>query len=235
MKFYRYQPINKYTLTNLVKSKNWVADPMDFNDPFEFRMTDISYLDSKGELSYLDESGMKARCHYEQNINKIGVISYSSIENNTLMFSHYADQHKGFCLEFDVPKENLIGMKKIRYQDNFKTINYPLDRDLLKRELITICTTKSKVWEYEQEYRQLFTDKHFHAEYPGQLTGIIFGCKTSKDDIELVLSVIKQLDGLEISKAFIQKNTFNLGLCTVPFLDDGTFKVPQFWDGLYEA
>jgi hypothetical protein len=236
MKFYRYQPINKLTLSNLVKCKNWVANPLEFNDPFEFRMTDDSYLNSKGELTYLDETGMKARILYEENIKKIGVICYSTIEINTLMFSHYADQHKGICLEFDITDENLVAMKKIQYQEHFNTIKYSLDRDLLRNEIMNICTTKSKVWEYEQEYRQLFTNKHFHADYPGKLTGIIFGCKTSKNDIELVISVLKeQLNDLTISKTFIQKNTYNLGLCTIPVSKNGMFVIPQFWDGLYDA
>lgn len=38
MLLYRYQPINKLTLTNLSRQKNWVADPLDFNDPYEFHL-----------------------------------------------------------------------------------------------------------------------------------------------------------------------------------------------------
>jgi hypothetical protein len=236
MKFYRYQPINKLSISNLAKGKNWVANPFEFNDPFEFRMTDIYYMNKEGVLAYLDEDSMKARIMYQNTIEKFGVICYSTIEPSTLMYSHYADNHRGMCLEFEVLPENLIGMKEVKYKDRLDEFNFTLDKTLLKEEIIKICTTKSKVWQYEKEYRQLFTDKHFYADYPGKLTGITFGCKASRDDIELVLSVLNsKVKDLKISKTFIQKNTYLLGISTVPAREDGTFEVPQFWDGIHEA
>jgi hypothetical protein len=235
MKFYRYQPINKLSISNLSKGKNWVANPFEFNDPFEFRMTEFYYMNRQGELAYLDEESANARIMYQNTIEKFGVICYSTIETSTLMYSHYADHHKGMCLEFEIPKENLKVMKEVKYKDSLDDFKFTTDKTLLREEIIKICTSKSKVWEYEKEYRQLFTDKHFYADYPGELTGITFGCKTSKDDIELVLSVLNsKLEQLKISKTFIQKNTFLLGISTVP-AKDGKFKVPPFWDGILEA
>jgi len=176
MKFYRYQPINKYTLSNLAQGKNWVANPFDFNDPFEFRMTEIYYTNSEGELTYLDEKSMKARILYKEKLGEIGVICYSSKEIDTLMYSHYSDHHMGMCLVFDVLPKNMISMRKVNYKDNLGNFHFSLNKDKLKDEIIRICTTKSTVWTYEDEYRQIFTNKHFLADYPGKLTEIIFGC-----------------------------------------------------------
>ena len=61
MKFYRFQSINKLTLQNLTNQQNWVADPYEFNDPFEFsfhdeifpsptELIDLIDLNKKGHL-----------------------------------------------------------------------------------------------------------------------------------------------------------------------------------------
>ena len=236
MKFYKYQPINKYTITNLAKSKNWVAQIIDFNDPFQFRMKELNQYDPTGKLIHIDERKIKNHNFYKNSIENYGVVCYSTNECSTLLFSHYADNHKGMCLEFDVRSEDVLGMKKVNYKNELIDLKYSIDPDERKQEIINICTRKAKVWEYENEYRQLFTKANFYTDYPGILTGITFGCKTTKDDMELILCVlgVKSKD-LSVSKTFIQMDSFHLGICTIPNAKDGTFTIPAFWDGIYEA
>lgn len=42
-------------------------------------------------------------------LQKFGVISFSEVNDNILMWSHYADQHHGFCLELKRSKNNSLG------------------------------------------------------------------------------------------------------------------------------
>lgn len=72
---------------------------------------------------------------------------------NELMWAHYADSHKGFCIEF---KSEFIPADKVFYQDTLPQIelidfltNQPSLGDGIWRSL----RTKLKKWEHEDEYR----------------------------------------------------------------------------------
>lgn len=77
MKLYRYQSINKLTISNLSKRKNWVANPIDFNDPFELRITDL-YFEKEFDLkNQPDENRLRARQEYKEFIDRFGMVCYS--------------------------------------------------------------------------------------------------------------------------------------------------------------
>jgi hypothetical protein len=91
-------------------------------------------------------------------IDKYPIYSLSSDDNNILLWSHYTDSHKGFCIEF---KNNNFNTSKITYDlsvPSLKLINILLTKDEqeniqkghnIKKALLT----KLINWEYENEYR----------------------------------------------------------------------------------
>ncbi|MEI8657260.1 DUF2971 domain-containing protein [Vibrio sp. Hal054] len=141
------------------------------NDPFEVRpslgfLADlcISYKYSKfGEtrneiIEYLRRTKIDnlwveietALPFYEYH----GIMSFTEENDNLLMWSHYADQHKGIIIEFDhnnpfftKPKSG-YGLQPVLYR---KT---RVDK-LGKSSLIEPYFHKSKEWAYEQEHRLL--------------------------------------------------------------------------------
>ena len=71
-----------------------------------------------------------------------------------LMWSHYADSHRGFVIEFDAGHE--FFMK--RYKDSrLQKVKYTSDRPFLKQpaDLQNILPAKASCWEYENEWRCL--------------------------------------------------------------------------------
>jgi hypothetical protein len=56
-----------------------------------------------------------------------GVFTLSESNSNILMWSHYADNHMGFCIEFSRTSENDLGDPEIahavEYSNNFPAIN----------------------------------------------------------------------------------------------------------------
>jgi hypothetical protein len=157
MKFYKFQKINKLTLHNLTNQKNWISDPYDFNDPFEFSFYDRLLIENE-KFRYLNFEEKKQAEMFKIEISKFGVICYSTNWYNILLWSHYADNHKGMCLVFEVSEENINNLHKINYQNNFPEINY-LDNLNTREEIIKIVTTKSIEWEYESEYREILRYK----------------------------------------------------------------------------
>ncbi|MGN6580164.1 MAG: DUF2971 domain-containing protein [Bordetella sp.] len=77
-------------------------------------------------------------------------------DDNLLMWSHYAKNHTGVCLQFDVRTEPFIGACKVVYQPTLPA------GTLLEHEdnaMIKALLTKSDVWGYEQEYRVIAKDQ----------------------------------------------------------------------------
>ncbi len=97
--------------------------------------------------------------------NKHGVFSLSGTHDNTLLWSHYADSHKGFCVGFDRDElqnylknlctkqiKRVIAHYPVTYQDDYPLIIPKLEDD--PEELMSVgLSTKSCDWEYEREER----------------------------------------------------------------------------------
>lgn len=132
-----------------MKGKNWISDPKEFNDPFEFNIIS-DYLFDNSEIKPLNINQKIIKDKIENLINNLGVICYSTDDTNGLLWSHYADNHKGIILVFDAPQETNI--KKVKYQNIIQEINLENEADILI-EALKISTTKSDIWSYEEEFR----------------------------------------------------------------------------------
>jgi hypothetical protein len=112
----------------------------------------------------------------------------SEINNDILMWSHYALGHKGFCIQLHIYEtpEGLGPVHIVDYPDDNKLpfINPVLYEEGKIDALKMMFLTKSKHWEYEQE-RRIFikTGGSEFKEFPPQsLKGVIFGCRMEKED-----------------------------------------------------
>lgn len=92
--------------------------------------------------------------------NSYRVCSFSARLDSMLMWSHYADQHRGFCIEYDVsnlPPTNFCNrfMYPVIYQDEVFDASTVLKNgdnyNNLRPTLIALA--KAKDWQYEEEWR----------------------------------------------------------------------------------
>lgn len=100
------------------------------------------------------------------NINKdIAIFSLSKNWNNILMWSHYADCHKGFCIGFNSEHDffkNIINERnntsKTIYEVKYSSKRYKIPMIIEERKVsIDPFITKSKDWKYEQEIRMIIS------------------------------------------------------------------------------
>ena len=84
---------------------------------------------------------------------------FSTEVDSMLMWSHYADSHKGFCLVYDISEvepSNTIrkNLYSVLYSEDKFDIAYYID-DTLDAEYPCIASLcwKNKEWTYENEYR----------------------------------------------------------------------------------
>lgn len=128
---------------------------------------------------------------------KIGVYCATANNSNILMWSHYADSHYGLAISFD--SENTFFKKIPGELGGFKAVNYKLERPYSHLESMfnpDLWYTKSKLWEYEQEYR-LVSPLVSKAKYDwinmengicripkSVIRSVTFGCKCSNKQID---------------------------------------------------
>lgn len=113
----------------------------------------ISNLNDPFELMALSHS--KTIALRERFAATHGLLSFSADWTNPVLWSHYAEQHKGVCLGFDLPRKDA------------KIVNYQYERDDSKHwsdaelqapseDLLSyLLTTKFLHWQYEREIRMV--------------------------------------------------------------------------------
>ena len=130
-------------------------------------------------------------------MKEIGVCCLSTIPDNILMWSHYANSHTGICLRFTpgIKKNNsLSDLEDIHFELSFP-VKYSEIRpkiDILWKErndiLEKMLLTKADFWSYEHEWRMFRHDVGPGAKkFPSRcLDGIIFGARSTKKERQMV-------------------------------------------------
>lgn len=122
--------------------------------------------------------------------SQIGVACFSSKCDDLLMWAHYADGHRGFCLEFSTQSEPFSRAEPVTYCDSIPEVN-PLDildgkstgPDLMQMML----RTKFTCWQYEEEWRILHMRAGTAYSYPFEaLTGVYFGVSMSRGQKDVI-------------------------------------------------
>lgn len=202
MKIYKYFNANRgfnFLQAPLIR----VTNPHLLNDPFEFALTSEI---SKNIGSILEEDGGRklAFRQYLDHFTSYGILSFTKTHDNLLMWSHYADEHKGIVVEFDIPdndpnsifhlyksKQNhlihsqMIDYKKKRVYDG--DVNKGTINEIKKHYLFS----KSDEWIYEKEFR-------FGIDY--RLCDFV---KVKKDHLEKIFEISYPEESL---KDFLDKD-----------------------------
>ena len=213
---FKFTRIDKNLIRSLLNSELYFARPERLNDPFDCRVNIVSSLKnaisranglSRDELEQLLEiiNSMNLD-QLKSDLENMGVCSFSLEFNNTLMWSHYADDHHGVCLTYEFPKSffdktanEILGIVDVDYglnplsdwffQEALKHISFEdFFRDLIKKAL----TVKAKLWEYEKEVRILRKQEGVQVIDKQYLKQICFGLLTHSRDITLLKNIILQ-------------------------------------------
>lgn len=89
----------------------------------------------------------------ERGRSNVRICSFSERNDSLLMWSHYANEHKGICLEYDFEFDENVRtfLQPVLYTNKLykqKTINEPFAINQIMASL-----TKAKDWQYEKEWR----------------------------------------------------------------------------------
>ena len=202
MKFYHYMD-EVFGLKNLSNRRVKASTFDNFNDPFELLGIETStpYIRASLNRMKLDVS------------RKFGILCFSKIWSNPVQWAHYANNHKGICVELELSnKEDAQEVKY--YSERFKS-NLIDDRNFPLKLLLS----KFKHWEYEKEYRTIRDLNNFEKENDlyfqpfnedMKLSKIIIGCQSKLTRSELEKSLCIQDRGVEIIYARAAFKSFKI-------------------------
>lgn len=175
----KYRNASEQAIESLENDTMWFDKPSNFNDPYDCSITitgeivrnyieqNIKELELKvGKLNslntkYLYEfqlAGLISRLN-EYIQNSCLISCFSTKINSMLMWSHYADSHKGFCIVYDISEvisNNMVrkNLYPVIYSESKFDIAYYLDDALnAKYPCIASLCWKNVEWSYENEYR----------------------------------------------------------------------------------
>ena len=110
---------------------------------------------------------------------QMGIITMTATREPILLWSHYANSHKGLCMEFEScdPGDAFAAAKEVRYADEYPEVRLFLDTD--KEQYDKVVLAKSRAWKYEQEWRIVEPNGTFdYLEFsPENLVSITLGCR----------------------------------------------------------
>ena len=245
MKLYKYVPFNDKSVDILSSNTMKFSKANEFNDPFDCVVNydverSIKHIKKDRKDLLLDSDlypGLSAAKRIQmrgQRLHKIklamengtiqsdivntwGICSLSKNPLSILMWSHYAENHRGFVAEFDSSlthsadyPEKTLASWKIDYSSKMPKTHMGVSNfDDLKRMFLV----KALEWDYEQEYRCLAHNSGpgIHKFKPEILTKIIAGAKMDPEHyrkLELLVSqynhqhtLAVELCRVELSKA----------------------------------
>lgn len=228
---YKYLSLD-YAIKNLKESVLTFQSPLNFNDPYDslanmefdksqidivkdsihnenlifkelsgtegFKYVDPNYVDNIAEN--FKEKTLKS---FQKLSGGFRICCFSERSDSILMWSHYANYHKGICIEYDFDKLNeqykntmlkeifdisiFNELYPIVYSEKFPIIK----EKITKESVMKAFTTKYIDWKYECEWRMItnaFDDKEsFVLKKVPKPVAIYMGCKIiDRDRIDLI-------------------------------------------------
>ncbi len=238
---YKYRAYNAWALEILIRRELYFAEPRNLNDPYDCRINIKESLDNA--IASARDSGnsllhgrlerfLKIEHVYEKmdtDLGKLGVLSLTKNYNEVLMWSHYSENHSGFCIGFKLSEkfttynidDQIIGATEVSYLEDNPFANYfeelvangyqPEWDEFWKSLLSMGMVVKAKSWEYEDEVRVLRTSPGTVTFDPTELTEIVFGLSMPNQRRETIRKILSGSEWDHVQfKEIIRTNDFKL-------------------------
>lgn len=141
----------------------------------------------------LDRSRQILQKHAADFLNRRGVACFSEVNDNLLMWSHYADRYRGFCLGFRTSFDPFSGIQRVQYSDKMPELDVVspfIDNDF--SQLLSLFLTKSIDWSYEREWRCMHDRAGTEFCYESEaLEGVYFGPEMKQEFIEIICLILQ--------------------------------------------
>ena len=207
-------------LESLENNYFWAPSRLELNDPCETLVSAETLRKQIDGLTKLFGQNKTSIEHLYSALDtlmdkksKVGIYSLSTLFDHELLWAHYANSHKGFCIQYDI---GLLVNQNI-YQDlHIFPVNYKEELPSISIEDISkekddfirkIFGTKSKLWAYENEIR-IITDKFGENDYDySAVTAVYFGYRMLDQHKEKMMNHL-QGRGIKYFQMYLEDNSY---------------------------
>lgn len=229
---YKYYSDSSLNLDALKSNKMWYSAPCNFNDVFDCDVTVDEDQLFKSIQAYPGVQGVRIgspmwkqmksqakssakgmRDLFTQMRSQMGITCLSELDDSLLMWAHYANNHHGMCVEYELMEINrqlkftpipVIYSEKRAYLDSLNPDT--VERDTTK-VFIESLTSKSPEWSYEKEWRIIRDDgacgDRWDAEKKGALLDMI-------RPVSVTLGCMAKQEFADAVQEFCENNQINL-------------------------
>lgn len=193
-------------LKSLKNDAFWASSTNQLNDPCEGLITIDEFekqLSHLKQIFYQYSDNLAFIEQAFQNIidmkdTKLGIFSLSKTYSDELLWAHYANSHKGFCIEYDL--DQLLSKQNpkhlffdIQYSDKIPNLDFSQflsqnNPDILMQKMLGY---KSQRWEYERELRIITENQGTNTYDYRAVKAIYFGLKMPKSTISKTMKALK--------------------------------------------
>ncbi len=223
---FKYCSIDNFTLEAIKTGCVWMSNPANFNDPFDCALSlDFKSFNKRNSNYYSALSSVLAgrseshtlakqqapipgwvmnvaNHNFLEEQRKIGVCCFSEESTNILMWSHYADNHRGICIEYEFSEGTLPHSKiqKVNYCNQIPQITVENFNQSTREEkqsmLKELSILKSEIWGYEKEWRLIHDENDTYFPEVINIKSVILGIKISHEDRAIIINLLKDNDRL---------------------------------------
>lgn len=197
---FKYRKFDKMTIELLLNKELWFATPASLNDPFEGESSFSEVIEAVWRHYPFPEKELKEyKEKIENQLQTTGICSFSKTRKNQLMWSHYADEHKGICIGFNErllrPDDSFIYPLDVTYQAEYpfkeiiERIKYfekipglNTKNNIAGDIFYSVLGTKYSSWKYEKERRLIFQKSQAIKFTEKSVNSIAFGLRMTERD-----------------------------------------------------
>lgn len=223
--------MNQFTLDIIAGNRIFYPLPESFNDPFDtqcsFKQTTLitpstyaekiaqAFSDDEDIIAHELKDASSNIDKFRDQLKNFGIVSLAESAADILMWSHYADDHKGVCIELDRHENNDLGngdvTRKVVYTKSYPSLSSKslLSEADVSSSLQRVLYTKSEHWAYENEWRTFKPSGGKVYPLPGKIKSITFGVRASDMDIEIVKKLITGSD-TKLYQAQLKQGEFGI-------------------------
>jgi Protein of unknown function (DUF2971) len=232
---FRYRTLSAYSLADLINGTMWFAKPDTFNDPFDCALTldreklsdsiqhVVDALVERGTLTgqpppeayaAKPEDAIayeRVRALVRSATANLGLCCLSATCRSILLWSHYANNHKGFCVQYSFAEGTALSSEAepVIYSAKMPRLSIadlaPKNRD---KTIELLWRAKAPCWRYEKEWRVLAPEgnKSYPARSP--VVSVIFGARMSAADRTLLATALRGTREVRLKEASLDQSSF---------------------------
>jgi len=194
-----------HALSSLRDQRLKIARISELNDPFEMLCADMRDTKARRALREVKDR-ISAKCGY---------LCFSRDWTNLLMWSHYADKHRGAVLEVEIAEDSAmpVDYQKSRVQWDARKIM--ASGGFTGKHVDVLATTKSMHWEYEKEVRVAAALEEDTRDDAGRyfcsvdIKGIVLG-EFSDLSLEQIRNTLRPGHRITVTRARLAFKTFSI-------------------------